>query len=47
MVVGQGAQVAPRPDKLGPAQGSNWVVTDGLQAGVQVMVVGFQKLPRG
>ncbi|WP_313075183.1 efflux RND transporter periplasmic adaptor subunit [Melaminivora sp.] len=47
MVVGQGGQVAPRPVTLGPAQGSNWVVTSGLQAGEQVMVDGFQKLPRG
>ncbi|PWW44351.1 membrane fusion protein (multidrug efflux system) [Melaminivora alkalimesophila] len=47
LVVGEGGRVAPRPVKLGPAQGSNWVVTGGLQAGEQVMVDGFQKLPRG
>jgi len=47
MVVGQGGNLAPRPVTLGPAQGSNWVVLGGLQAGEQVMVDGFQKLPRG
>ena len=47
MVVGEGGRLAPRPVKLGPAQGSNWVVTEGLAAGEQVMVDGFQKLPRG
>ncbi|WP_406623472.1 efflux RND transporter periplasmic adaptor subunit [Acidovorax sp. SDU_ACID1] len=47
MVVGEGGNVAPRPVKLGPSQGSNWVVLDGLKAGEQVMVDGFQKLPRG
>ena len=35
-----------RPVKLGPSQGSNWIVLDGLKAGEQVMVDGFQKLPR-
>jgi len=47
MVVGEGNQVTPRVVKLGPAQGANWVVTEGLQAGEKVMVDGFQKLPRG
>jgi len=47
MVVGQGGNLTPRPIKLGPAQGSQWVVLEGLQAGEQVMVDGFQKLPRG
>ncbi|MDF1485557.1 efflux RND transporter periplasmic adaptor subunit [Ramlibacter sp. H39-3-26] len=47
MVVGADNHLAPRPVKLGPAQGNNWVVLDGLQAGEQVMVDGFQKLPRG
>ncbi|MBS0509521.1 MAG: efflux RND transporter periplasmic adaptor subunit [Proteobacteria bacterium] len=46
MVVGEGGQVSPRPVKLGPSQGSNWIVLDGLKAGEQVMVDGFQKLPR-
>ncbi len=47
MVVGPDNHVAPRVVKLGPAQGSNWVVLDGLKSGEQVMVDGFQKLPRG
>ena len=47
MVVGEGGQVTPRPVKLGPSQGTNWVVESGLKAGEQVMVDGFQKLPRG
>lgn len=47
MVVGEGGQVAPRPVKLGPSQGTSWVVLEGLKAGEQVMVDGFQKLPRG
>ena len=30
--------------KIGSAQDGNWVVLDGLKAGEQVMVDGFQKL---
>jgi membrane fusion protein (multidrug efflux system) len=44
MVVGPDGKVSPRPVKLGNAQGSNWVVLDGLKPGEQVMVDGFQKL---
>ncbi|KQR60296.1 efflux RND transporter periplasmic adaptor subunit [Acidovorax sp. Leaf160] len=47
MVVGPDNHLTPRTVKLGPAQGTNWVVTDGLKAGEKVMVDGFQKLPRG
>ncbi|MGE8374120.1 MAG: efflux RND transporter periplasmic adaptor subunit [Diaphorobacter nitroreducens] len=47
MVVGPDNHVTPRVVKLAPAQGSNWVVLDGLKSGEQVMVDGFQKLPRG
>jgi len=47
MVVNTDNQVTPRVVKLGPAQGSHWVVLDGLKSGEQVMVDGFQKLPRG
>ena len=47
MVVGADNHVTSRVVKLGPAQGSNWVVLDGLKSGEQVMVDGFQKLPRG
>ena len=46
MVVDADNKVAPRTIKLGPAQGTNWVVLDGLKTGEQVMVDGFQKLPR-
>ncbi|QXL84340.1 efflux RND transporter periplasmic adaptor subunit [Comamonas sp. NLF-1-9] len=46
LVVGEGGKLAPRPVKLGPSQGDSWVVLDGLKAGEQVMVDGFQKLPR-
>jgi len=47
MVVGADNHLAPRPIKLGIAQDNKWVVLDGLKAGEQVMVDGFQKLPRG
>ncbi len=47
MVVGPDNHVAPRPVKLGPSQGNQWVVLDGLKADEKVMVDGFQKLPRG
>ena len=47
MVVGADNHVTPRDVKLGPAQGSKWLVLDGLKSGEQVMVDGFQKLPRG
>ncbi len=44
MVVGADGKVAPRPVKIGSAQGAQWVVLDGLKTGEQVMVDGFQKL---
>ena len=44
MVVGTDGKVAPRPVKVGSAQGGQWVVLDGLKPGEQVMVDGFQKL---
>jgi membrane fusion protein (multidrug efflux system) len=43
-VVAADGQVNVRPVKLGSSQGTNWVVLDGLKAGEQVMVDGFQKL---
>ena len=43
-VVGPDGKVATRSIKLGSAQGSRWVVLEGLAAGEQVMVDGFQKL---
>jgi membrane fusion protein (multidrug efflux system) len=44
MVVSADGKVAPRPVKVGAAQGSQWVVLEGLKAGEQVVVEGFQKL---
>jgi membrane fusion protein, multidrug efflux system len=47
MVVTPDGKVTPRPVKVGSAQGTNWVILDGLKAGEQVMVDGFQKLRPG
>jgi membrane fusion protein (multidrug efflux system) len=47
MVVAPDGKVAPRPVKVGSAQGANWVILDGLKAGEQVMVDGFQKVRPG
>ena len=47
MVVGSDGKVNPRPIKIGSAKGTSWVVLDGLKAGEQVMVDGFQKLRPG
>ena len=44
MVVDTEGKVSPRTVKLGAQQGGRWVVLDGLKAGEQVMVDGFQKL---
>jgi membrane fusion protein (multidrug efflux system) len=44
MVVASDGKVAPRKVKVGESQGSQWLILDGLQAGEQVMVDGFQKL---
>lgn len=44
LVVGSDGKVAPRPVKVGAQQGGQWVILDGLKAGEQVMVDGFQKL---
>ena len=44
MVVGADGKVAPRPVKIGAQQNGQWVILDGLKAGEQVMVDGFQKL---
>ncbi|MDO9218363.1 MAG: efflux RND transporter periplasmic adaptor subunit, partial [Lacisediminimonas sp.] len=44
MVVGSDGKVTPRTIKIGSAKGTQWVVLEGLQAGEQVMVDGFQKL---
>jgi membrane fusion protein (multidrug efflux system) len=44
LVVGADSKPAPRPIRIGSAQGSDWVVLDGLKAGEQVIVDGFQKM---
>lgn len=44
MVVAADGKVAPRKIKVGDSQNNQWVVLEGLQAGEQVMVDGFQKL---
>jgi membrane fusion protein (multidrug efflux system) len=44
MVVGPDGKVAPRPVKIGSAVDGQWLVLEGLSAGEQVMVDGFQKL---
>jgi membrane fusion protein (multidrug efflux system) len=44
MVVDAEGKVSPRPVKVGGQQGGQWVVLEGLTAGEQVMVDGFQKL---
>jgi membrane fusion protein (multidrug efflux system) len=47
MVVGADKHLTARPVKLGLVQDNQWVILDGLKTGEQVMVDGFQKLPRG
>jgi membrane fusion protein (multidrug efflux system) len=47
MVVGADAKVAPRAIKVGSAHDGQWIVLEGLKAGEQVMVDGFQKLQPG
>ncbi|MDD0840695.1 efflux RND transporter periplasmic adaptor subunit [Curvibacter sp. HBC61] len=44
MVVSPEGKVSPRPVKVATGKGNQWVVLDGLKAGEQVMVDGFQKL---
>lgn len=43
-VVGADGKIEKRTVKVGGQQGGQWVVMDGLKAGEQVMVDGFQKL---
>lgn len=47
MVVAPDGTVAPRPVKIGGQRGSQWIVTDGLKPGEQVMVEGAMKLMLG
>ncbi|MEP6739799.1 MAG: efflux RND transporter periplasmic adaptor subunit [Caldimonas sp.] len=44
MIVSADGKVAPRPVKVGSAQGGDWVILDGVKPGEMVMVDGFQKL---
>ncbi len=47
LVIGEGDKPVTRSVKIGGASGSNWVVLDGLKAGEQVVVEGFQKMRAG
>ena len=44
LVVGEDSKTAQRSVQIGGQQGGQWVVLDGLKAGEQVVVDGFQKL---
>jgi membrane fusion protein (multidrug efflux system) len=44
IVVDADGKPAPRPVKVGAAQGNQWIVLEGLKAGEQVVVDGFQKM---
>jgi len=44
VTVGDDGKVTPRKVKVTMAQNNRWLVQEGLQAGEQVMVDGFQKL---
>jgi membrane fusion protein (multidrug efflux system) len=44
LVVGEDGKPGQRPVKVGNAQDNQWVITDGLKAGDQVIVDGFQKM---
>jgi membrane fusion protein (multidrug efflux system) len=44
VVVAPDGKPAPRRVKVGAVQGNQWVVLDGLKAGEQVVVDGFQKM---
>jgi membrane fusion protein (multidrug efflux system) len=47
MVVGADGKVEARLIKIGQAIGNKWIVTDGLNAGEQVIVEGLQKVQPG
>ena len=44
LVVGEGGKPGPRPVKVAGSAGKQWIVTQGLAAGDQVIVEGFQKM---
>jgi membrane fusion protein (multidrug efflux system) len=47
LVVGEDGKPAPRKVKIGGVDGTRWIVLDGLKAGEQVIVEGFQKMRPG
>lgn len=47
MVVGADGKAAPLPVKVGAMSGTDWVITDGLKGGEQVIVNGLQKARPG
>jgi membrane fusion protein (multidrug efflux system) len=47
MVVDAYGKAAPRPVKTGGMSGADWIVTDGLKEGDQVIVNGLQKARPG
>ena len=47
LVVAADGSFAPRKVQVGPAQGSHWIITGGLNAGDQVIVDGVMKLRPG
>ncbi len=46
-VVKEDNRIAVQPVRLGPVQGGQWLVLDGLKAGDRVVVDGFQKFAAG
>lgn len=46
-VVGADSKVAPRPVKVGPAIGEDWLIEDGLASGDVVVTEGLQKIRPG
>jgi len=46
-VVGPDNKVSFRNVKVGPREGSLWVIEDGLKAGERVVVEGLQKIREG
>lgn len=47
MVVGADGKVAARPVKTNGANGTTWIISEGLKEGEQVIVEGFQKVQPG
>jgi membrane fusion protein (multidrug efflux system) len=47
LVVGDDGKVAVRPVKADNAQGTSWIVSEGLKPGERVIVEGFQKVQPG